>query len=553
MKPLRHVAARKRAHPRRDLFPLRTRATLCHQRNRMAGTASNPPTLSNRLRRRGRSLVAVTVVMAALVVIVWRGSSRGWWHQDLVEGRSIPAWLAQAATGNFTDRLAADRVLESLGPRLVPSVRRVLRARDDGWYQEARRRLAAWFPRWFRPPSPVQGIQIEALERLRRLGPDAAPAAPEVLALLARPDSLLRRAALDCLESMGTAAGPALIEALPSAPPRARAGILRVLAPLPVRLDAATLRPLTLPLLGDPDTAGDAARMLLRFAAVERDADSFQALDTLFHRNLAKPAEEAMTLAGALALRVAHPGSPELPQTPAGQLPLAGLSSSAPDAQILGRLIDLGLNHREPVVRLTAAEADWILHNDPDRVVPVLRAVMENPVHIHRAALLVRRMGPAARPLLPDLLAAVPREPVHRPDRLPAMSAMAAAAALGPAAVPGLCQLLDHPAWETRVSAARALELLGPAAAPAVSGLIRLLAEDRPESRVVAAQTLGAIGSAAAPALPLLERIARTTTGYPQDAATQALERIRRARAAGPLDPASALADNGASSSQSAP
>lgn len=491
----------------------------------MGKAASSSSLLS---RRAGGSLL-LWFVAGALGLAGLAALERFWWAKTAVEGKPIEAWLQQAASADFTERLAAERVLESLGARILPAARRALAARDDGWLARTRRRLAAWFPKWFRPPTTVVPLQIATLNQLQQLGLEAAPTAPEVIALLETRHPPLRVAAEACLRAMGEAALPAMQELLPSASPKARGILLAILATLPIRLDPAELRPITIPLLADPVTEANAASLLLRLAVVERDSASLHAVEAILHQDRPTAAEGALEEAQRLAAAIAHPTPPDRWQPKKAALSHPAVPAPPPAAEILGRLLDMALRHPDYLVQLEAAEADWLLRRAPDRVLPVLREVMENPLHIWRAALLARRMGPAARPLLPDLLAAVPREPVHRPDRTPAVSAMAAAA-IGPEAVPGLSRLLDHPAWETRVSAARALEQFGAAAAPAVPGLIRLLEEPRAESQVVAAQTLGAIGAAAAPALPRLEQLEQTASGYPQDAAARAIQRIYHAR-----------------------
>ena len=92
---------------------------------------------------------------------------------------------------------------------------------------------------------------------------------------------------------------------------------------------------------------------------------------------------------------------------------------------------------------------------------------------------------------------------------------------LGPAAVPSLAGLLDHPHAYFRWRAAEALAILGPSASPALPGLIRLLNDSHSVIAAAAADALAAIGdrSAAAAVLATLKKtkdpliLARTAAG----------------------------------------
>ena len=106
--------------------------------------------------------------------------------------------------------------------------------------------------------------------------------------------------------------------------------------------------------------------------------------------------------------------------------------------------------------------------------------------------------------------------------------------ALGPAAVPALCQVLSDPEEEARARprAAAALQQLGAEAAPAVEPLTRLLSAKDDETRLAGIGALGAIGPAAAPAVPVLGKRLKGAGPLERQAIIRALERIGAGAAA---------------------
>ena len=83
---------------------------------------------------------------------------------------------------------------------------------------------------------------------------------------------------------------------------------------------------------------------------------------------------------------------------------------------------------------------------------------------------------------------------------------------------------LDDPDADLRVSAALALENMGPAAEPAVPALTKAVRDEDVRVRQAVVKALAAIGPAAKPALPALTRALRRGS-WPE--AEEAVRRIR--------------------------
>jgi HEAT repeat protein len=178
-----------------------------------------------------------------------------------------------------------------------------------------------------------------------------------------------------------------------------------------------------------------------------------------------------------------------------------------------------------PGVQVEAARALWRIEGTTANALPILLTALGNPQAHWQAALVLAEIGPPAQAAIPALVAALELEEVHRPSRTPASAALALAR-MGPAAVPKLAALLEHPRAAVRIGAAFALAGQGAAAERAVPGLLAMLDEDDGEARTAATNTLGAIGPGARAALPRLRLVARDPDEYLRAMAVAAIARI---------------------------
>jgi HEAT repeat protein len=310
---------------------------------------------------------------------------------------------------------------------------------------------------------------------------------------------------------------PALVENLKHADPKVREAAVTLLWDLGRFAVAAV--PALIAALDDP---AEEVRALVPRALLSVGPDS----DTVV------PALLRSASAGALEIRFRRWGRYEESNAPGDPAALAA-----------------GLKDKNPAVRRVAAFCLWEIGPRAEPVLPAVRAALKDPDEevrlIAAGALIVRRPGDAAAEAL--LIAALPRlARVHQSQsgfyttafsfyadvlgnlsakagpevpRLirsgfgfrgqsgePAAAAARALVKLGPAAVPGLEDVLGGPDDGLRAEAARALAVIGPAAADAVPALVALLDDEDTRVRSTAAYALGRIGPAAVAAVPSLRK-----------------------------------------------
>ncbi len=135
------------------------------------------------------------------------------------------------------------------------------------------------------------------------------------------------------------------------------------------------------------------------------------------------------------------------------------------------------------------------------------------------AAVLLGRMGPAAKEAVPALVAALKDEAV-------ASRAAIALTQIGAAAVPALGKALKDPDQSVRLQAARVLGNLGPAAREALPDLVDALSGANGPVRALAARAVGRIGAPARPTVPHLLVLLKDPDQRAREAAVRALIRI---------------------------
>lgn len=465
--------------------------------------------------------------MTTVVVLVGVALALVWPREPTYNGHTLSHWVGRMAAGSFKERADASPALDQVGPEAVPALKRLLAMREHNLGHTLLGHLSTLIPRFFSPPPGAVAIHVEAFSLVGRLGPAATSAVPALLECLDAADAIERQLLSNTLHSLDEAAGSVLLKeglrhpslvvrtwvvaaVFRSVPPGDAERALPVLLELSQSEDAearrAAAKALTMLALRHQSAAAEAAVMRLAL-----DPDPLVAVG-IATACLPASAQE-LTADGPARIeslwQPMEPGSSP-PQHPAGLVFLEAL-----------------LEHPSAEIRAMVASEHWQLARNTAAVLPVFIEALEEPTVIWLAGAGLRNMGPAAEPAIPALLDAVVREPVHRPDRTPASTAMALAA-IGPPALPGLLTLLDHENLDVRFSAANAIRVLGPAAPEAVPGLLRLLAEPSAEAKTLACDTLGAIGPAAVAALPELEKLEATSRGYPQAAAAEAMRRIRQ-------------------------
>jgi HEAT repeat protein len=140
----------------------------------------------------------------------------------------------------------------------------------------------------------------------------------------------------------------------------------------------------------------------------------------------------------------------------------------------------------------------------------------------------------AALQLGPETMAPIMEKALANADETTAHHALDAIAALGPAAVPRLVDVLKH--TKLRAQVAYALGQIGPPAAPATGDLVKLLSSSDTKTVTEAAVALAKIGPAAAASVPALTAALKQTDCPNPHAIAYALGKMGPAAAAAKPD-----------------
>ncbi|WP_406695840.1 HEAT repeat domain-containing protein [Singulisphaera sp. Ch08] len=327
----------------------------------------------------------------------------------------------------------------------------------------------------------------EALHRLKRLGPRAAPAVPVLISGLAAREPRIRKESAQVLSRIGPAASRA-VHALVAA-------------------------------LNDPDgdVRTEAARALMTTKPDSRVV--LPALVASLHAGPDRGFPMARYVFGSLG-EVAVPVLIDLLKQDNAKVrraAVAGLSEIGPGAKaavpfLVEELRVPDRNSREAVVHALAGIG-------PEAVEPLARALRDRDPRVRGgASLALEMLGEKANASIPALIAALsdpePPDDLKPPRSKPGFADWsregeprpsgyyAALRATGPAAVPALLARLDDPDRQNQVRALRALGFAGHTAKTAVPRLIALLSD--PELRLDAVSALGGIGQEARAAIPTL-------------------------------------------------
>lgn len=371
--------------------------------------------------------------------------------------------------------------------------------------------------------APFPAARAAALRHLEHHGLDVPELAAEIARRLGDDDEDVRGQALRTFRVVGAgaaAAVPVLLDAVASGDPDLRARALLCLAVAgPV---ASRTVPRVIELLENPDHAHDA------LAALVAIAPEHPALPRAIGEALFAPSFDAWSRAAEALARA--------------------------DADVVDRVTErvveavrsgAGTEHAR-AVRLLATLSEL----RPDAVLPVACELLEedDPNRVRPALSALERMGPAALPALPGVLARLRRDPEARDAALEAIAAMGPGA---DRAVPVLCELIAKASDLGLVAAsARTLRALSPDGRSVVPILTRVLrdgltrippadwwplceiaetvgaiGQDVPDAAVALDETLGAVLAALSArvrdgeaALELAQSVLRGITALGRDA-----------------------------------
>lgn len=416
------------------------------------------------------------------------------------KGRTVNGWLLLANSDDHQERNAAEAAFQALGARAVPDLILALRARET-FLHRARLWISQRVLRRDQQELSAAQRRMAATAALAELGPVASPAAPQLVASLADEDRQVVGNAAEALRRIGVTVTAEVVRGLSSPESAVRFEATLLLCDSP--FDTETNQWLAALVVATSDRESRVRAAAISVLGETRDP-----------RHVAR-IEAGLNDADPRVRRSAVWYLGELGPLTASAVPSVRNALTDPDGR----------------VRISAARALWRMTGDADEAVAVLQRELAASDGNYQTALTISEMGRSAESAIPALLARLGSEAVHRPSRTPSPTAMALGS-VGPAAVPGLIELLGHERAEVRVGAAVALRKQGSHAAPAVPKLLALVDHSDAEVQITAVQALGAIGPAAQPALARLDRLSRETTDYLRSAALEALRQIKPETAA---------------------
>jgi HEAT repeat protein len=182
------------------------------------------------------------------------------------------------------------------------------------------------------------------------------------------------------------------------------------------------------------------------------------------------------------------------------------LAKIQPENEELAPILFAGVTHPDHDLRCDARHALEDLNHDCQSLLPRVIDGLMDPATRQISAILLRRMGAAAAPAIPNLTILLKtRSPDEESDRHTVMQAFAS---IGPSAIQPLLELLEHEEVFVRTGAMKTLGLMGCPACSVVPRLIGKLSTSCPSERIVATEALGNIGScAAASIVPALRAV----------------------------------------------
>lgn len=343
-------------------------------------------------------VLAATVFCVSAAMLVKRSNEPAW------KGRPIRDWMRDLHHEDVIRRDAAESALLNLGASAVPSLSADLQARDTPFKKGAshlRRWLPApirtWIPLW----KPASQIRAQSASVLRKMGPDASPAIPQLIETLKDPETSVSNLAEYALVQIGA----------PSVIPLAQAA------------------------QADPGLALPALRILSEIGANE-------AYPVKVAAQFTQSADEEVQHAAALA-HWSMCGDADLAVEVFSRLlssPDSALRTKS--AQSLGRIgpsawkaapeLEDTMQASDTLLRMAAAESLFRINGNQSISVQVFRQALKDPsVNIRwKASKALGRISAGAAPAVPDLILALTEDP----EKVVRIAAAQALGRIGPPA-----------------------------------------------------------------------------------------------------------------------
>lgn len=349
---------------------------------------------------------------------------------------------------------------------------------------------------------PVAYVRERASHSLGNIGDNARnAAAPKLRDLLGDPDQSVRKRAAWALGLMHDASSDTvrlLAGMSANGTPVDAASSLHALGNIGKSVGSDFLAPYRGLVLEALDSSGPEARRSALYAAESIGLDPQTWADTLV--NVVREDESAEVRAAALSILKGIASSVDLESavpTFVARLKESGREASLVCA-ILGAIrprpnpalpfLQEALTRDELVI--SAASALWRIDGRADPIIPALRRIFDD--YGESVCDLICELGPAAQPLIPDVIRALALEDWDL--QWAAADALRAMASSDEVVLHALFEALDHPSPIVRSSSARALAAAGAVAVRPLTALLRDISDPR---ATLAAYALGEMGPAA--------------------------------------------------------
>jgi HEAT repeat protein len=185
-----------------------------------------------------RKLWWVLFIVGTVAWLSWMQGERQ--SEPLWHGRSLTSWVDDLARGSSKEvREPAEEAIRQIGPKALPTLLRMLRARDS-----ALNRGLLWLNRKQHvvhlSVRPAREEQMQAVLAFEALGPVAKPAIPELRKMLLNTEP---EAVADALANIGPESVTVLLEAIPGIASQKRCALFAAAAKWPSH-QAATVNAL---------------------------------------------------------------------------------------------------------------------------------------------------------------------------------------------------------------------------------------------------------------------------------------------------------------------
>jgi HEAT repeat protein len=371
-------------------------------------------------------------------------------------GRRVSAWGHDLLSADALTQARSAVVLKEIGAPAAPQLGKLLREREPDLPPQILAMMRK-VPFWKQRAGDSEMIRARVTAVLEAMGPEAAPALPDIIPLLEDLSETVAQDTQHLLRRIGPTAGLALAHAAVKGPEA-----IRVRSTYALR-----------------DFAGsDESKNALKRAL--KDKSEFvraAAAESLGKLGIGAKEELTQSLSDPSArVRAAASGA------------LGELNARSAATELTARLRDAS-----PAVQLQAAKALWNFNHDANEVLPTFVRLL-NTEESWRAAYALSQMRDTAAPAVPALIRAMRREIAPRPFRSPP-SVTFALGHIGPPAIPALIETLHDKNPLLRLNAAMALGIMEETAAPATPALLELASDHDTDVRQAVALALGAIGS----------------------------------------------------------